>query len=301
MASRFILLGDDFSIDNKKAQMRSELLEKLAGEMARRLKMELKVLYALDVPQDIIQKDEVLPLIAEYDARKYPVKASLDFQEGSPVEIILQEDAKKNGPALLVLGSRGHKGIKKMLLGSVSEEVLRRATKPVLVLGAEAQERRYKLSTNKKMKIMVLTDLKPASGPAERYALNLAKTLDADVVLMHSVGEQIRRLKDMLYSRRVVSSGVDEMFKQMRDDANFLLNKKVKSFQQKGIGVEGHLLLDEKDISPVVCRQVEERKCDIVIMGTHSRNKFLTAFLGSTARNMILRSPVPVLIVRSKS
>lgn len=301
MASRFVLLGDDFSIDSKKARLRSELLEKLAGEIARRLKMNLKVLYVLDVPGDLLKKDEVLPLIAEYDARKYPVKAALDFQEGSPVEKILQEDGKKNGPELLVLGSRGNTGIKKMLLGSVSEEVLRRATKPVLVLGAEAQERRYKLSTNKKMKIMILTDLTPASGPAERYALNLAQTLQAEIVLVHSVGDQIRRLKNMLYSRRVVSAGIDEMFREMRDDAKKSLNKKVKAFQQKGIAVQGSLLEEEKDVSRVICRQVEEQKCDIVVMGTHGRNKFLTAFLGSTARNMILRSPVPILIVRSKS
>lgn len=299
MAARFILLGDDFAHENKKARIRSELLEKLAAELSRRMKMSLKVLYAIDIPANILKRNESVPLLAEDYMHRLAIKAKLEFLEGSPIELLLKEDRKKNGPELIVLGTRGNRGLKKAFLGSVSEEVLRHANTPVLVLGAEAQERRYKLSANKKLKLMVLTDLTPASGPAEREALKLAKILKADIVLTYSIGDQIRRLKNMLYSQRIVNRGVDEMFVKMREEADESLKRKVQAYQRQGIAVEGRMLRSEKDVSRVVSGEVEG-DCDMVVMGTHSRNKFLTAFLGSTARNMILRSPVPVLIVRSR-
>ncbi|MFM6927011.1 MAG: universal stress protein [Bdellovibrio sp.] len=300
MAARFILLGDDFSDDNKKARVRSELLEKLADEIARRMKAELRVLYALDVPANVIDRNETLLMLEEDHTHRLSVKAKLDFQEGSPVELILKEDRKKNGPELIVLGSRGNRGLKKAFLGSVSEEVLRHANTPVLILGPEAQAQRYKLPANKKLKLLVLTDLTPASGPAEREALKLAKALKADIVLAYSIGDQIRRLKNMLYSQRIVSQGVEEMFVKIREEADQSLKRKVQAYQRQGIAVEGLMLRAEKDVSRVISQDAEENY-DMIVMGTHSRNKFLTAFLGSTARNMILRSPIPVLIVRSKS
>jgi nucleotide-binding universal stress UspA family protein len=299
MTAHSILLGDDFSHDNKKARVRSELLENLAAEMARRMHADLKVLYALDVPTNVIEKNDILPLLMEDQARRFAVKAKVDFQKGSPVELILKEDHKKNGPELIVLGSRGNRGIKKAFLGSVSEEILRHAHKPVLILGAEAQSQRYKLPADKKMKLLVLTDLTAASGPAEREALKLAKKLKANLVLAYSIGDQIRRLKDMLYSQRIVSQGVEEMFVKMREEANQSLKRKVQAYQRQGVAVEGLMLKTEKDIARVVSKDAEE-KYDMVVMGTHSRNKFLTAFLGSTARKMILRSPIPVLVVRSR-
>ncbi|MGE5087302.1 MAG: universal stress protein [Bacillota bacterium] len=300
MAARFILLGDDFSDDNKKARIRSELLEKLADEMARRMKVELRILYALDIPRTVLNTNEILTLLAEDRMHKLAINAKLDFQAGSPVDLILKEDRKKSGPELIILGSRGNRGLKKAFLGSVSEEVLRHANTPILILGAEAQAQRYKLSANKKLKFLVLTDLTPASGPAEREALKLAKTLKGDIVLAYSIGDQIRRMKNMLYSQRIVSQGIEAMFVQMREEANQSLKRKVQAYQRQGIAVEGLMLRDEKDISRVISQDAEG-KYDLVVMGTHSRNKFLKAFLGSTARNMILRSPVPVLIVRSKS
>ena len=150
MAAPSILLGDDFSHDNKKARVRSELLENLAAEMARQMHADLKVLYALDVPSNVTEKDDILPLLMEDQARRFAVKAKVDFQEGSPVELILKKDHKKNGPELILLGSR---------------------------------------------------------GPAEQEALKIAKKLKANLVLAYSIGDQIRRLKDMLYSQRIVSQG----------------------------------------------------------------------------------------------
>ncbi|HMO52692.1 MAG TPA: universal stress protein [Kiritimatiellia bacterium] len=53
--------------------------------------------------------------------------------QGYPVEKILHE-AEKHHPFLIVMGSHGHGALRNLLVGSVTEGVMRRATCPVLVV-----------------------------------------------------------------------------------------------------------------------------------------------------------------------
>jgi nucleotide-binding universal stress UspA family protein len=52
----------------------------------------------------------------------------------APVETAIVDFAKENGIDLIVLGSKGYSGIKKLLLGSVASAVLTQAHCPVLIV-----------------------------------------------------------------------------------------------------------------------------------------------------------------------
>jgi len=61
------------------------------------------------------------------------IEHSLKLREGyAPSEILNQ--VKEGGHDLLVMGTRGHTGLKRVLLGSVTERVLRNAEVPVLTV-----------------------------------------------------------------------------------------------------------------------------------------------------------------------
>lgn len=60
-----------------------------------------------------------------------PVKTSL--LEGHPAQEIIRY-AKENGIDLIVIGTQGKKGLERLLLGSVAEEVIRSAPCKVLVV-----------------------------------------------------------------------------------------------------------------------------------------------------------------------
>jgi nucleotide-binding universal stress UspA family protein len=61
------------------------------------------------------------------------IKVERILETGDPVEVILRTAAKL--PAdLIVLGSHGRTGLARLLLGSVAEQVVRKATCPVLVV-----------------------------------------------------------------------------------------------------------------------------------------------------------------------
>jgi nucleotide-binding universal stress UspA family protein len=57
---------------------------------------------------------------------------------GGPAGTLILEQAKKWSADLIVMGTHGRRGIRRLALGSDAEEVLRSATVPVLLVrGAE--------------------------------------------------------------------------------------------------------------------------------------------------------------------
>lgn len=70
-------------------------------------------------------------------AKKEGVAAEAKILEGIPFEVIV-ETAKEENADLIVMGTHGHTGINKVVLGSVTERVVRRAPCPVTVVRGEA-------------------------------------------------------------------------------------------------------------------------------------------------------------------
>jgi len=63
------------------------------------------------------------------------VKVEYKLLDGEPVEQILKAAASANAD-LIVLGTHGATGLSRLLMGSVAEDVLRRALCPVLTVRA---------------------------------------------------------------------------------------------------------------------------------------------------------------------
>jgi nucleotide-binding universal stress UspA family protein len=67
------------------------------------------------------------------------VAAEASASPGGPPQVII-EMAKDIGADLIVMGTRGHTGIKHVMLGSVAERTVRLAACPVLTVKAEQPE-----------------------------------------------------------------------------------------------------------------------------------------------------------------
>jgi len=84
---------------------------------------------------------------------------------------------------LVVLGTHGRSGLKKLVLGSVAEQVLRRAGCPVLTVGPHINAT---LSTTGEFHtILFATDFHPASKKALDYALLFAGEPEVKLILLH--------------------------------------------------------------------------------------------------------------------
>jgi nucleotide-binding universal stress UspA family protein len=118
---------------------------RLACSLARDYKARLVVLHVL--PPSIIAYGEGIIPVPVDEGRLESLKAEFDglrlhcghlqveyrLAEGDPAAEILR--TAEEGPCdLIVLGTHGRTGLGRLLLGSVAEEVVRKATCPVLTL-----------------------------------------------------------------------------------------------------------------------------------------------------------------------
>ncbi len=55
------------------------------------------------------------------------------------------------------------------------------------------------------------------------------------------------------------------------------------------------------DPAAEILRAIEEKKPELVVMGTHGRKGLARLFLGSVAEKVVRSSPAPVLMVRAKA
>jgi nucleotide-binding universal stress UspA family protein len=84
---------------------------------------------------------------------------------------------------LIVLGMHGRGGIKKLVLGSVAEEIVNCAPCPALTVGPQAAPKM--ISEFKLKKILCAIDLRPGSARVISYAQSLARDGNAHLTLVH--------------------------------------------------------------------------------------------------------------------
>lgn len=136
MSAAPILWATDFSSSSEKARVWAEVMARELGAPLIMLHVEPgsptsefgSIYKGLADPgiAEIAQK------LGHIQPRLAGVACEHRIRAGDPAEQILAE-AKERDAAAVVLGSHGRTGVRRVLMGSVAEAVLRNATCPVLV------------------------------------------------------------------------------------------------------------------------------------------------------------------------
>lgn len=308
MPQRSILVADDIENQTESGKKRSQAIYSAASFLAKRLNTGIELLYVEDINAYRHDRFDSLRIRAWHSrhqkrlegmSRRFQVPVIRSLKGGPPAERILKTVRSKAAPELVVVGTQGRQGLKRLLIGSVAEEVIRHSKRPVMVIGPAAQENGRNFNGKKQLKILVATDLGKNSRAAEHYALSLAKRMGAGVVLFHCLGESFRRIvRDSSMVSGWVPFNLDEILVGIREDAIETIERKVRFFEKHGVPC--YYKVDDKPIaSSCAIYQEGERGFSFVVMGTHGRNALLNAYFGSTARETILNASIPVITVHS--
>jgi nucleotide-binding universal stress UspA family protein len=308
MQQRSILVADDIENRTDSGKRRSQVIRSAASYLAQELKTRIDFLYVEDIKTYFQESSDASHIQAWHTQHEKklddicghfaePVRTFL--KTGSPAEQILKALRTKTAPELVIMGTQGRKGMERLLVGSVAEEVVRRSRRPVMVIGPVAQKKGHDFKPGKQIDILVATDLSKNSRPAERYALSLAKRIGARVFLFHCLGDSYRTIvRDCSMVSGWVPVNLDEVLSGIRNDSRQSLEQKVSLFQSRDVLCE--YKINEKDIAAsCAVYQEGESGFSLIVMGTHGRNMLLEAYLGSTARETIMNSSIPVIIVHS--
>ncbi len=100
-----------------------------------------------------------------------------------PLWHVLEEVIAEKQIDLIVAGTHGRRGLKKLVLGSVAEEIFRRATCPVMTIGPRVVP--DGLAEGRIQCVLYATDFSVGATSALPYAVGLARENQARLVLLH--------------------------------------------------------------------------------------------------------------------
>jgi nucleotide-binding universal stress UspA family protein len=211
---------------------------------------------------------------------------------GSPVHRILDHAARL--PAdLVVMGTHGSSGFEHLVLGSITEKVLRKAPCPVLTVPPRVRSR----SQLPFRRVLCATDFCDASASAVRLALSLAVESRACLTLLHVIEWPWHEPPQPSIEELPAEQGFAlAMFRRESEERARKQLEALVPQPQTGVRVAV--------VSGTPYEQIlgaaATGSADLIVLGVGRRSVLNLALLGSTANHVVRAAECPVLTVRER-
>jgi len=224
--------------------------------------------------------ETITPLLDDFEAQG--ISTTLHRRTGGLADQVI-EQAHAAPYDLVVIGSRGRRGIKRLFLGSVAVHVMEHAPTSVLVVkGRQRGLNRF----------LVCSAAGPTSQQAVRFTGRLAQALEASVTLVH-VMSQIA-LTDQAILADLEAPADDLIDRGSREGVH--LHEMIDLLAAEGIKaravVRHGLVLDE------LIAEAREGQFDLLAIGAHITPGISSLLVGDLSQEILLAVDRPVLIVR---
>jgi nucleotide-binding universal stress UspA family protein len=195
---------------------------------------------------------------------------------------------------LVITATRGRSGFKRLILGSVTERLMRTLTCPLLVVRSPEHEFAGPADKGIRLhKILVGCDFSPDSGHAFKYGLSLAQEFQAELHLANVIEPPVQ--PNLIIEETLVSG---EMPEDYHDQLIQKLNDMVPE-EAANWCIPQTSIMEGQPYQELV-KYAGTRDIDMIVLGVRGHGLVKTLFLGSTTDRVIRDAPCPVLSVSSK-
>jgi nucleotide-binding universal stress UspA family protein len=208
--------------------------------------------------------------------------------EGDPTAEIL---AQAESADLIVMGTHGRSGFEHLVLGSVTEKVLRKASCPLLTIPLASPDATSAVPTLFH-RIVAAVDFSDISMPALRFAMSLAAEADAHLTMMHVIDVPPHLA---LWIDR--GDGVGHV-REWTDAAEQRLRSVVSDAAREYAHVEQRVETGQPYRE--ILRVAAEQQASLIVIGAHGRGLLERMFVGSTAQHVVRQATCPVLTIRTR-
>lgn len=280
-----LLLATEFSASEQTAQT-------YARALAHRYQADLCVVHVVDlgaasnIPEaglsiDVFRRfgqDSLEHLRIQLLAEKLRVEVVL--REGiDPAKEILQA-VQECSIDLLVIGTRGHRGLAKLVLGSTAEQLIHQASCPILTVGPAVQPPSQPVRFER---IVFATDFSAEAARACVSALSFAQDFGAHLYLCHVLPQ---------------SSAVEERNDEELNEAF------IEALQQLVPDVarercEPECVLEHGYAADGIRLLAQRVNADLIVLGTRKASHWYDNFKTGIAFQVISNSACPVLTIRA--
>ncbi len=204
------------------------------------------------------------------------IRLQFETADTHPVDATLAA-ARKSKAGLVVMGTHGRGGAKRLWLGSVAENVIRQSDVPVFVVRQKQHE--FINTSNPQSAPGLATILCPvnftgASRSALGHAVSLAQQFKARLIVPCIIESGDER--SIAEARRELATWLDETAAREFDAQ--IVTKRGKAAEQ-------------------IVSLAAQTKADLVVMGAQRRSSLQTWLSGDTTESVLRHAPAPVLVV----
>jgi nucleotide-binding universal stress UspA family protein len=211
----------------------------------------------------------------------HEIQPELVTQLGAAPDAILSfAQARKTD--LVVMGTHGRRGYDRLILGSVTDRVMRKAPCPVIAVSkppngssAESQDRGH---THHLSRILFCADFSEAARRTLDYAISVRAEYDAELTLLHV----LEHVPSPARTEEAIAAAKEQLGSLIPSEER--QTAKIKTAVRLG-----------KPYRQIIQLALEEQ-IDLVAMGVRGHGALDLAVFGSTTYRVIQLGPCPVLV-----
>lgn len=206
------------------------------------------------------------------------IKAVALLLDGEPRKVLLSV-ADKYEPSLLVLGTHGEGWVKRKLIGSVAEKVLRSTGHPTLTVGPQVSPE----TTNKSpfRRILLATDLTGAAAKAAAITVSFAHAVGAEIDVLNVIEDgaagDVEKLR--------------EMTSHLYDALDAVVPEAAKDF------CHPRTFIEAGNAHERILQHIRKRSIDLLVLGIEKASYLGLKSKTSGAFRLIREADCPVLTV----
>jgi len=184
-------------------------------------------------------------------------------------------DAAKNQVDMIIIGTHGRTGLKRLMMGSVTARVIGHAPCNVLVVPLHAKV--------ECRNILIATDGSRYSDAAASEAIGIAKRCGGSLIVISAA----------LSDKEIILPEDDEEMIFAKDNV-----KKIVEFAEKeGVKTEGLTAIGEP--YEAIVETSKQKHADLIVVGSHGKTGLNRLLMGSVTERIIGHSESAVLIVKA--
>jgi CPA2 family monovalent cation:H+ antiporter-2 len=249
-------------------------------------------------PMEFVAAGAMSPPVLTDDERANARQDVLEFIGGERDDISVVIESGQAAPGILkvaadlpadviVIGTHGIGGFEHLLLGSVTEKVLRKTACPVLTVPPRARM----TSRLPFKRVLCPVDFSDSSLAALELALSLAQEGDAELTILHVFEHSAD--EEPLANRPIVAP---EYPREV--EAEFTARLQALVPQNAGDSCRPRARTGHGKPYREILGIATEDRADLIVMGVHGRNALDLMLFGSTTNQVVRRATCPVLTLR---
>jgi nucleotide-binding universal stress UspA family protein len=186
----------------------------------------------------------------------------------------------------VIVGTHGRSGFERLMLGSVTEKVLRKASCPVMTVPRGSEDADTDPSRLFK-RILCAVDFTESSMHALRHALSIAQEADATLTVVHVI--------------EIPADGhempvLDGYVAKAQDAARARLASAIPEDARAYCTIDTVMPIGKAYRE--ILRVADDRKANLLVIGVHGRGAVDRMLFASTAQQLVRMASCPVLTLR---